>query len=256
MHETGITVSQADGVATIEMTREPHNFFDFAMIAHLADTIEACDGDPAVRACLLISGLKSFCAGADFSGGKRPDPGPIYESATRLAGRRKPLIAAIGGAAVGGGLGLALAADMRVGSHTAWFQANFVRIGLSPGFGLSHTLPLTVGPHRARELFFSGRRIEAQEALALGLLDRLVEPEQLREAANELASEVAATSPTAFVATRQLLDGDARADFAAAVARELAAQRPLFAGSDFSEGVAATRERRTPVFADLKESAT
>ncbi|AJR24183.1 enoyl-CoA hydratase/isomerase family protein [Sphingobium sp. YBL2] len=240
---------RTDGpVATITLSRPPHNFFDVAMITQIADLIEACDRDPGVRLCLLTSDQKNFCAGADFSGGNRPDPMPIYQAAARLIDRRKPLVAVVHGAAIGGGLGLALAADFRIGASDCWFQGNFVRIALSPGFGLSYTLPRLVGAQRARDLLLTGRRVDAQEALDIGLIDRLAPREGLHEATGAFAAELAENAPAAMVATRTLLSKDAGRDFRAAVEAELAHQRLLFASPDFAEGVAASRERRTPHF--------
>lgn len=109
--------------------------------------------------------------------------------------RAKPIIAAVNGAAIGGGLGLALVADMRVGERWTKFQANFVRIGISAGFGLSFTLPRIVGAQKARDILFTGRRIESKEALSLGLLDRLVDGPDLASAALRLAEEVASAAP-------------------------------------------------------------
>ncbi|KRB84065.1 hypothetical protein ASE00_22440 [Sphingomonas sp. Root710] len=251
MSSSGISFHTCSHIGRIILSRPPSNYFDWDMISQIADLVASFDADPAIRAYLITSNQKHFCAGADFSDGNRPDPKPIYEAATRLAAHRKPLVAAIRGAAVGGGLGLALTADIRIGATDAWFQANFVKIGISPGFGLSHTLPRLVGEHRARELFLTGRRFRAEEALSIGMIDRLVQPDDLDEVAMVFAREIAENSPAALDATLQLLgrhDGQA---FAAAVESELAFQRPLFVSPDFDEGVAAARERRSPIFANL-----
>jgi enoyl-CoA hydratase/carnithine racemase len=250
MSSSGISFHTCSHVGRIILSRPPHNYFNWDMISQIADLIESFDADPVIRAYLITSNQKHFCAGADFSEGNRPDPRPIYQAATRLAAHRKPLVAAVRGAAVGGGLGLALTADIRMGSTDAWFQANFVKIGLSPGFGLSHTLPRLVGEHRARELFLTGRRVDAGEALSIGMIDRLVSLDDLDEAAMAFARDLAESSPAALHATRQVLADHDGQCFAAAVESELSFQRPLFASPDFDEGVAAARERRTPVFAD------
>lgn len=246
-NDVGFSIDGA--VATITLSRPPHNFFDITMISKIVDLVRACDDNPDVRLCLLTSNQKNFCAGADFSGGNRPDPSPIYQAATQLVERKKPLIAVIQGAAVGGGLGLALVADLRIGSSDSWFQGNFVRIALSPGFGLSYTLPKIVGPQVATDLLLSGRRVDAEEALKIGLIDRLVLEETLLNSALTFAREMAENSPAAMVATRALLAKDAVENFKAAVAAELASQQPLFASPDFAEGVTASRERRKPNFA-------
>jgi len=250
---TVIRLDRIGPVACLALDRPPHNFFDVAMLEEIAAILERCESDPEVRVSLLVSKHKNFCAGADFGEGRRPDPGPIYTSAVKLLKRTKPLVAAIGGAAVGGGLGLALIADLRIGDDTSWFQANFTRIGISAGFGISFTMPRVVGPQRTRDLLLTARRVPSREALAIGLLDRVVEAGTLQDAALALATEIAANSPAATSATLRLLGRDDADHFAAAVVRELGLQRPLFAAPDFDEGVRASAERRTPQFSNLQE---
>jgi len=243
-----LRVERTESTARLVLSRPPHNYFDLADLTALADALAEVDRAPALRASVLCSDQKSFCAGADFGGDDRPDPGLIYAQAVRLMERRKPLVAAVRGAAVGGGLGLALTADFRVGSAKARFQANFVRIGLSPGFGISLTLPRLIGAQPARDLLLTARRVDGEEAYRLGLLDRLVEDADVEAAAQTLALQLSEAAPAAMVATRRLLDGEQGDAFKAAVRRELEAQAPLFMSTDFAEGVAAARERRTPSF--------
>src|SRR5216683_6576584 len=154
-----IGVSQDGSVATVEMRRPPHNFFDSELIAEIGEAFERLDADPGCRAIVLAAEGRSFCAGADFS--KRLETGTVseagrsgagrhlYKEATRLFRARKPIIAAVQGAAVGGGLGLALIADFRVTCQEARFSANFNRLGFHPGFGLTVTLPRLVGAQQA-----------------------------------------------------------------------------------------------------------
>ena len=238
------------GVTFLTLSRPPHNFFDSVLLAQLADAVGRCDNTPSIRAIVLSSDQRSFCAGADFGGGKRPDPAMIYNEAVRLAGRRKPMVAAIKGAAIGGGLGLALAADFRIGCTETRLQANFTRIGISPGFGLTFTLPRIIGRQAALDLFLTARRIEGEEAYRLGMLDRLVLQEDVETHAEALAYELASNAPSAMLATRALALDDYPSAFRAAVARELGYQEPLFANPDFDEGVRAAAERRLPAFAD------
>jgi enoyl-CoA hydratase/carnithine racemase len=248
-----IQIDQQGSIVRLALSRAPHNFFDVDMIERLASILEDCDRNPSVRVTILTSDLKNFCAGADFGGGEKPDAKPVYTAAIRLVRRHKPMIAALSGASVGGGLGLALTADLRVGDDTCWFQANFTRIGISAGFGISHTLPSVVGGQRARDLLITSRRIPAPEALAIGLLDRLAPPGELQQTAFALAEAIATNSPTATVISRLLLGEDDGDLFAAAVSRELALQKPLFETNDFAEGVRAGAERRAPRFADWQE---
>src|SRR5690606_1104175 len=134
------------------------------------------------------------------------------------------LIAAIQGPAVGGGLGLAVAADLRIASPAARFHANFVRIGLHPGFGLTETLPQLIGWHPAYRMLLEGRRVGAEEALGLGLVDRIANAETLREEAIGFAQEIAEWAPLAVASIHAALT-DGLADIAeAAMAREFAVQ--------------------------------
>ncbi|HEV7159499.1 MAG TPA: enoyl-CoA hydratase/isomerase family protein, partial [Caulobacteraceae bacterium] len=145
----GETVSvRVDGhVAVIEFSRPPHNFASVALMRDLADALDDVDADRALRASVMCSAGKSFCAGADLAspegvGGQgMAGVSPLYHEAVRLFSARKPIIAAIQGAAVGAGLGLALAADFRVAAPEARFVSNFVKLGFHPGFGVTCTLP-------------------------------------------------------------------------------------------------------------------
>ncbi|MDX1650480.1 MAG: enoyl-CoA hydratase/isomerase family protein, partial [Myxococcota bacterium] len=196
-----------DFVAEVELRRPPENFFDRVLIASLADALEALDAEPACRVALLCAQGRHFCAGADFRapGGGAGDAGGrhLYDEAVRLFRTRKPIVAAVQGAAVGGGLGLALAADFRLAAPEARFAANFARLGFHHGFGLGETLPRVVGPQRAAELLYTGRRVPGDEALAIGLCDRLVPQADLRDAARAFAVEIARSAPLAVASIRE-----------------------------------------------------
>src|SRR5690606_13245125 len=127
------------------------------------------------------------------------------KEASRLFRTRKPIVAAVHGAAIGGGLGLACVADFRVTCQEARFSANFTRLGFHPGFGLTATLPRLVGPQMAALLFYTGRRIPGDEAVRIGLADLLVPQAEVRSAAEALATEIAQSGPLAVVATRETL---------------------------------------------------
>src|ERR1700724_2484007 len=177
-------VGQDGYVATVEMRRPPHNFFDSDLIAEIGEAFERLDADPNCRAIVLAAEGRSFCAGADFS--KRMETGTaaegsrsgagrhLYKEAIRLFRMRKPIIAAVHGAAVGGGLGLALVADFRVTCQEARFSANFNRLGLPPGFGLTVTLPDAIGKTNAALMFYTSRRFTGEDAYRMGLAQALV----------------------------------------------------------------------------------
>lgn len=252
-HELGIEVRAQVGI--VEMRRPPHNYFDLAFLTRLAQAFETLDADPGVRATVLCAQGDAFSAGASLVDPRtvpRPESeqsvNPIYAQAVRLFALQKPMVAAVHGAAVGGGLGLALVADFRVTCTEARFSANFARLGITPGFGLTATLPRLIGAQRAAALFYSGRRIGGPEALALGLADTLVARESVREAAIAQASEIAISSPGVVAALRSVLRAGLVDAVRLAVARESAQQYHQFVTDDFREGVAAMAERRAPHF--------
>src|SRR3954471_2893208 len=199
MAYTDIGVDIAGYVATVEIRRPPNNFFDLSLINQIADAFEELDATDKCRAVVLAAQGKSFCAGANFGdgssldkSGQRPGEasapvGHLYMQAVRLFRSNKPIVGAIHGAAVGGGLGLALVADFRVAAPEARFVANFTRLGFHPGFGLTVTLPRLVGVQKAALMFYTGRRIPGEEAVAMGLADMLVPLAELRAATEALA---------------------------------------------------------------------
>lgn len=241
-----------DYVALAEIRRPPNNFFDRALIENLSDAFETLDADAGCRAIVLASEGRHFCAGADFSSSSRADRDDsgrhLYDEAVRLFATRTPVVAAVQGAAIGGGLGLALMPDFRIATADARFSANFARLGFHHGFGLSVTLPRLVGQQAAAELLYTGRRVKGEEAHDLGLCDRLVAPDQLRDQARELAGEIAASAPLAVASIRETLRGNLSAEIRVATDREKAEQDRLQKTQDFREGTRAMSERRKPDF--------
>ena len=253
-----IGVNRDGFVVTVEMRRPPHNFFDSALVAELGDAFERLDADPGCRAIVFAAEGRSFCAGADFS--KRMDTGAVSEGTRSAAGRhlykeairlfrtKKPIVAAVHGPAVGGGLGLALVADFRVTCREARFSANFNRLGFHPGFGLTATLPRLVGAQQAALLFYTGRRIPGDEAVRIGLADLLVAQDEVRSAARALALEIAQSAPLAVTSTRETMRRGLIDQIEAATERELVEQDWLRRTEDFQEGVKAMADRRLPDF--------
>src|SRR5436190_6650892 len=251
MSDVGVELDGATHVATIEIQRGPNNYFDIDVLAQLADEMHEV-ADRGARAIVLCSEGKHFCAGADFSGAAgrvgRDGAPHLYDVAIRLFEQPLPIVAAVQGAAIGGGLGLALAADLRVAGPESRFSANFSRLGFHHGFGLTVTLPEVAGRQAAYDLLYTGRRVRGEEAHALGLCDRLVESGHERRAAHELAAEIAGSGPLAVRAIRKTLRAGLAERVRAATEHENAEQARLAATEDFREGVAATAERRTPRF--------
>ncbi len=238
-----------DHVGRIVLNQPPNNFFSVGMIGEIADALESFDADDDCRAVVLSAEGKHFCAGADFSRrDARDDTGELYRMAVRLFRTRKPIVAAVQGAAIGGGLGVALAADFRFVSPSGRLSANFAQLGFHHGFGLSVTLPRLVGHQRAADLLFTGRRVGGAEAVALGLADRLVDDSGLVEAAVAYAAAIASAAPLAVESIRATLRGDLADRVAVATEHELAEQLRLRKTNDFAEGVRAMAERRTARF--------
>ncbi len=257
-----IAVEKTGHVALIEIRRPPHNFFDIPLIQEIAGALEALDTDADCRAVVWAAQGKSFCAGANFgdgstldADGRRPDDlkrqaevQHLYIEGNRLFRTRKPIIAAVHGAAVGGGLGLAMVADFRVACPEARFAANFTRLGFHPGFGLTVTLPMVIGPTKAALMVYTSRRVTGEEAFAWGLADVLVPQGDVRAAAMKLAAEIAENSPLGLIATRATMRGDIADRVLKQTEHELKEQTTLRKTEDFKEGVKATAERRLPNF--------
>jgi 2-(1,2-epoxy-1,2-dihydrophenyl)acetyl-CoA isomerase len=237
-----------DHVAIVELYRPPNNFFDVALVAEIADAYEELQAGPC-RAIVLCAEGRHFCAGADLTTGTERTVGELYEQALRLFEAHLPVVAAVTGGAIGGGLGLALSADFRVASPESRFAANFARLGFHHGFGLTVTLPDAVGQQAAAWLLYTGRRIGGEEAHAIGLCDRLVATtDEIRSEAVAMAGELAAAAPLSVRAIRATMRRDLPARVREAVGLERTEQDRLRRTGDFAEGVAASGERREPQF--------
>ena len=241
----------SDHVATVEIRRPPENFFDVDLIGRLAEAWESLATGGECRCIVLCSQGRHFCAGANFTRSvqRSERSGPhLYEVGLRLFEQPLPVIAAIQGAAIGGGLGLALVADFRVASPEARFAANFAKLGFHQGFALSVTLPALVGQQAALDLLYTGRRIGGAEAHELGLCDRLVEETELRREAHSLGEQIAASAPLAVRSIRETMRGPMVAQARSVMERERSEQERLMRTKDWREGVAATNQRRPAHF--------
>ncbi|GGB92580.1 enoyl-CoA hydratase [Novosphingobium endophyticum] len=250
-----VEIRRRGHVAEIVFSRPPHNFASPTLLAEIADAVVLCDDNLEVRCTVLASEGKSFCAGADLAGDEdvtgeagMDTIGQFYVQAERLFRRRKPMVAAVQGAAIGAGLGLALAADFRVAGPAARFSANFVRLGFHPGFAITVTLPRLIGEARAGWMMLSAERVKADRALEWGLADRVAEADLLIEEAHAMAAEIAANAPLALLSVRETWIGGLADRAAAAMRREHTEQSALKATDDYAEGVAAVFERREARF--------
>ena len=201
-----VTVEQHGAhVAVVCLHRPPNNYFDTALIEDVAAAYEELDRSGWCRAVVLASEGRHFCAGLDFAGNAGQDIAALYAAALRLFAAPLPVVAAVQGAAIGGGCGLALSADFRVATAQSRFSANFARLGFHHGFALTVTLPAVVGRQAAADLLLTGRRVGGEEALALGLCDRLADDDDLLAQAIAYAAELAASGPLAVRAIRATL---------------------------------------------------
>src|SRR6266545_1913986 len=229
------------GVVVITLSRpERHNAMTNTMFDELEHAADALDAEDDCRVVILTGAGKAFCAGYDLA------------DAEDLAVRsmRVPVVAAVNGAAAGGGMSLALAADIRLASTDAKFNAAFVRIGLSAGdLGTSWLLTRLIGPAHASEICFTGRLVLADEALRLGLVNSLSEPERLLDEALTLAEAIVANSPGGVQLSKRALQANLEvASYAAALELENRGQALLTRSADMPEALAAFKENRPAVF--------
>lgn len=259
MSDPAVTSEMRGDVVVTRLCRPPHNFIDTAMLSALVDALIDAEKGGA-RAGVISAEGRSFCAGANFGSGGftagdsspgdnfKANVGEFYRHAVRLFEVGLPIVAAVMGPAVGAGVGLAVACDFRVVGTNAFYATNFVRLGIHPGFGLSLTLPELIGPARAADMMLTGRRVGGDEALAMGLADRLTESEKVIDLAIDLAGEIASAAPLAVAATRQSLRAGLAGRVSDVLDHELAEQARLVDTADSREGIAALLEKRPPRF--------
>jgi enoyl-CoA hydratase len=261
-----VTVTRTDPhIRVITLNRpERLNAITHELVLDLHQAIDQVSADRTLRAVVLTGAGRGFCAGFDLksdlaseSANQERDTQGLYAEqqlwgsmVTHLRAIPVPVIAAVNGPAAGGGFALALAADMRVASTTARFLVANVKIGLTGGeMGMTYFLPRLVGTGRAAELILTGRTVDAVEAERWGMVNRLVEPDQLMESALELARQVTILSPFAIRLTKEMLHlGPDSPGLAHTVILENRSQSLAGAGGDQAEAVAAFRDKRNPDF--------
>ena len=254
-----------DGVATITLNRpDKRNALSDALTPALRESLLVVERDPAVR-CVVITGAgAAFCAGGDVSGmggrARADVPPPSIEDAARQLKHRqetltlrlfalaKPTIAALPGAAAGAGLSIALACDLRIAAQSAFVTTAFANIGLSGDYGASWFLTRLVGSARAKELFFTARRVAADEALSLGIFNRVVDDTDLRASTAELARTIADGPPIALRYMKENLNRAVDADLQACLAMEADRMARCARTDDHKEAVQAFLAKRKPIF--------
>jgi 2-(1,2-epoxy-1,2-dihydrophenyl)acetyl-CoA isomerase len=261
MTTPGLRLEVTDGVGTLTFDRpEALNALDRATKTALLDGLAELAADRGVRCVVLTGTGRAFCVGQDLrehaSGLASGDPEEVWRTvpehynplALALHTLDKPVVAAVNGVAAGAGASLAFLADLRVVTASASFSLAFAGIGLSCDTGASWTLPRLVGPTRALELLYSGRRVGAEEALALGLATEVVPDEQFEEHVRGLAARLAAGPTLAFAAMRRAVASAAGQPLAAALETEAEGMRRTGASADHRAAVEAFLAKRPPTF--------
>ncbi|WP_010492559.1 enoyl-CoA hydratase [Paenibacillus elgii] len=257
MEKNVLSTSIGNGIVLITLNRpEAANALSIKMLEELRDAVAACQFDRSVR-CIVITGAgeKAFCAGADLKERAGMDMNQvrrtvalIRESIHALEALPQPVIAAVNGAAFGGGAELALACDLRIASETATFALTETSLGIIPGAGGTQRLPRLIGKGRAKELIFTARKIDAEEARGMGLVEYVVPPESLLDKALEIASRIARNAPVAVAQAKFAIDKGFDADLSTGLAIEHNAYEVTIPTKDRLEGLEAFKNKRPPIF--------
>ncbi|HZD78909.1 MAG TPA: enoyl-CoA hydratase-related protein [Actinomycetota bacterium] len=247
---------EADGaVATIRLDRPPANVLNERMSRELWDSSREVAGDDAIRAVVVWGGQRRFSGGADITemvgfGPREVDPvvGALEGALRHMEAIPKVVIAAVNGYALGGGCEVALAADFRFAAEDAQFGQTEIALGIIPGAGGTQRLPRLIGLARAREMIYTGRRVSADEALAIGLVDRVFAPDEVYPAALEEAARYAEGPSLALRAAKMAVNAAAQTDQERGLELERGVFRDLFVSLDQEEGMRAFLEKRRPRF--------
>jgi enoyl-CoA hydratase/carnithine racemase len=257
MTEPVLLIEKRDQVATLTLNRpEVMNSFNFALLEALRDAIEALRFDPATRVVIVTGrGEKAFCSGADLKerAGLSPQEVKRFILTIRnlfsaIEQLPKPVIGAVNGIALGGGTELALACDLRIASAGASMGLTETRLAIIPGAGGTQRLPRLVGRGKAKELIFTGRRVAADEALSIGLVNQVVAAAELLPACRAMAAMICETGPIAIEQAKYAINHGLETDLATGLALESNAYWVTIPTEDRLEGLAAFREKRKPIY--------
>jgi enoyl-CoA hydratase/carnithine racemase len=232
------------------------NCLNFDLLFALKDAVEALQFADDIR-CVIITGAgeKAFCAGADLKERATMPPEKVQQFIltirnllTSIQNLKMPVISAVNGIALGGGTEVALASDIRIASDTASMGLTETRLAIIPGGGGTQRLPRIIGVAKAKELIFTGRRVDAKEALDIGLVNAVAQPEKLMDTCLEMAAMIAETGPIAVEMAKYAIDKGIETDLATGLAIESNAYRVTIPTQDRMEGLTAFREKRKPVY--------
>jgi len=257
MNEPLVLEERQNQVAVLTLNRpQVMNSFNFAMLRALKERMETLHFDPDVRVVIVTgAGEKAFCAGADLKERATLSEQQVREFIytirnlfTFIEFLNKPVIAAVNGIALGGGTELALASDLRIVSSSATMGLTETRLAIIPGAGGTQRLPRLVGRGKAKELIFTGRRVDAQEALEIGLANKICPPDKLLEEALAMAAMICETGPIAIQQAKYAINYGLEADLHTGLAIESNAYWVTIPTEDRVEGLTAFREKRKPVY--------
>ncbi|MBU0970252.1 MAG: enoyl-CoA hydratase/isomerase family protein [Proteobacteria bacterium] len=256
-HQDLLRVEEKNQAILLTLNRpEVMNCLNFDLLYALRDEIDAIQYKTDIR-CAIITGAgeKSFCAGADLKERATLTPDQVKKFIltirnllTSLQNLPIPVISAVNGIALGGGTEVALASDIRIAADTASMGLTEARLAIIPGGGGTQRLPRIIGVAKAKELIFTGRRVDATEALEIGLVNRVVPREKLLDACMEMAGMIAETGPIAVEMAKYAIDKGIETDLATGLAIESNAYRVTIPTEDRVEGLTAFREKRKPVY--------
>lgn len=257
MSEELLLQEQTDGVLLLTLNR-PHamNALNTHLLNALAQTIDSAHFDPKVRVVIITgTGERAFCSGADLKERATMNPlaverflhtlGGLFAAIERLP---KPVIAAVNGVALGGGTELALATDIRIAAADANLGLTETRLAIIPGGGGTQRLPRLVGSGKAKELIFTGRRISADEAFTIGLVNQIVDRNELLARCHEMAGMICANGPIAIAQAKYAINNGLETDLHTGIAIEANAYRVCIPTEDRREGLAAFKEKRKPEY--------
>ncbi len=257
MSEEILLYEQKEGVALLTLNRpKVMNSFNFDLLRALSEKIGGLRFNPDVRVIIITgSGDRAFCSGADLKERATLSPIQVKEYIftirnlfSTIEQLNKPVIAAVNGVALGGGTELALASDIRIASFSATMGLTETRLAIIPGAGGTQRLPRLVGKGKAKELIFTGKRISAQEALDIGLVNKVCDPDRLIATCREMAAEICETGPVAIEQAKYAINYGMETDLHTGLAIESNAYWVCIPTEDRLEGLAAFREKRKPVY--------
>ncbi len=257
MNDEALLVEKQDGVVVLTLNRpEVMNSFNFTMLYALKEQIDAIRFEQDIRVIIVTgSGQKAFCAGADLK--ERADLNELQVKEfiftirnlfTSIEYLNKPVIAAVNGVALGGGVELCLACDIRIAAMNASMGLTETRLAIIPGGGGTQRLPRLIGRGKAKELIFTGRRVDAREALQIGLVNQICENEDLHEESRKMAAMICEAGPIAIEQAKYAINYGLETDLHTGLGIESNAYWVTIPTEDRLEGLAAFREKRKPVY--------